>query len=95
MVNSATIAANAQIVDDVTDLDFVAEHATGRPFCTEISYLLVSMECLIGVPYTRAVQARGLAGSTDPMMGRVEARVADWRIAEPVNLFEAPVSGIY
>ncbi|MGH3796135.1 MAG: radical SAM protein [Pseudonocardiaceae bacterium] len=69
-----------QIVDGVIDPDFVAEHVTGRPFYTEISYLLVSMECLIGAPYTRAVQARGLAGPADPTMGRVEARFADWRI---------------
>ncbi|MDQ2881603.1 MAG: radical SAM protein [Actinomycetota bacterium] len=69
-----------QIVDGVTDPDFVAEHATGRPFYTEISYLLVSMECLIGAPYTRAVAARGLAGPADPTMGRIEARFADWRI---------------
>jgi hypothetical protein len=69
-----------QIVDGVTDPDFVAEHATGRPFYTGISYMLVSMECLIGAPYTRAVQARGLAGPADPTMGRVEARFADWRI---------------
>jgi hypothetical protein len=69
-----------QIVDGVTDPDFVAEHAMGRAFYTEISYLLVSMECLIGAPYTRAVQARGLAGPADPTMGRVEARFADWRI---------------
>lgn len=69
-----------QIVDGVTDPDFVDEHAAGRPFYTEISYLLVSMECLIGAPYTRAVQARRLAGPADPTMGRVEARFADWRI---------------
>lgn len=69
-----------QIVDGVTDPEFVAEHATGRPFYTEVSYMLVSMECLIGAPYTRAVEARGLAGQPDPTMGRVEARFADWRI---------------
>ncbi|TCO43806.1 B12-binding domain-containing radical SAM protein [Actinocrispum wychmicini] len=69
-----------QIVDGITDTDFVAEHATGRPFYTEISYMLVSMECLIGAPYTRAVQAQGLAGLPDPTMGRVEAQFADWRI---------------
>ncbi|MGQ0775279.1 MAG: B12-binding domain-containing radical SAM protein [Pseudonocardiales bacterium] len=69
-----------QIVDGVTDPDFVAEHTTGRPFYTEISYMLVSMECLIGAPYTRAVQAQGLAGQADPAMGRVEAQFADWRI---------------
>jgi hypothetical protein len=69
-----------RIVDGVTNPDFVAEHAAGRPFYTEISYMLVSMECLIGAPYTRAVQARGLAGSADPTMGRIEARFSDWRI---------------
>lgn len=69
-----------QIVDRITDPDFVAEHTTGRPFYTEISYMLVSMECLIGAPYTRAVHARGLAGLSDPTMGRVDARFADWRI---------------
>lgn len=69
-----------QIVDGVTDPDFVAEHATGRPFYTEVSYMLVSMECLVGAPYTRAVQARGLAGRANPAMGRVEARFADSRI---------------
>lgn len=69
-----------QIVDGVTDPDFVAEHTTGQPFYTEVSYMLVSMECLIGAPYTRAVQIRGLAGQADPTMGRVEARFADWRI---------------
>ncbi len=69
-----------QIVDGVTDPAFVAEHATGRPFYTEISYMLVSMECLIGAPYTRAVQSQGLAGAADPTMGRIEAQFADWRI---------------
>jgi hypothetical protein len=69
-----------QIVDGVNDSDFVAEHATGRPFYTEISYMLVSMECLIGTPYTRALTVQGLAGPADPTMGRVEARFADWRI---------------
>ncbi len=69
-----------QIVDGVCDPDFVAKHAIGRPFYSEISYMLVSMECLIGAPYTRAVAARGLAGQADPLMGRVEARFADWRI---------------
>jgi hypothetical protein len=69
-----------QIVDGVTDPDFVAEHATGRPFYTQVSYMLVTMECLIGAPYSRIVAARGLAGHADPGLGRVEARFADWRI---------------
>jgi hypothetical protein len=69
-----------QIVDGVADPDFVAEHATGRPFYTQVSYMLVTMECLIGAPYSRIVAARGLAGQADPSLGRVQARFADWRI---------------
>lgn len=69
-----------QIVDGVHDPDFVAANALGAPFYSEVSYMLVSMECLIGAPYTRVVQSRGLAGRSDPTMGRVEAAYADRRI---------------
>jgi len=69
-----------EIVDGVRDETFVAEHATGQPFYTGISYPLVSMECLIGAAYTRQVQAAGLAGPALPAMGRLDAEFADWRI---------------
>jgi hypothetical protein len=69
-----------EIVDGVRDEEWVAEHTTGRPFYTGISYMLVSMECLIGAAYTRIVEAAGLIGLADPSMGRVEAGYADWRI---------------
>lgn len=69
-----------EIIDGVRDEAWVAEHTTGRPFYTGISYMLVSMECLIGAAYTRKAEAADLTGRTDPSMGRVEARFADWRI---------------
>jgi hypothetical protein len=69
-----------QIVQGVRDEDFVARNSTGRPLHSGISYMLVSMECLIGAAYTRKVQARGLAEATRPAMGRVDASFADWRI---------------
>lgn len=69
-----------EIADGVGDPAFVAEHQLGRPFYTSISYMLVSMECLIGAAYTRAVQARGLARTIQPSMGRLDADFADWRI---------------
>jgi hypothetical protein len=72
--------AIADIVDGVHDEDFVATHSTGRPFYTGISYMLVSMECLIGAAYTRRVEAAGLAGAARPSMGRIDATFADWRI---------------
>ncbi|GLZ14899.1 hypothetical protein Acsp04_51340 [Actinomadura sp. NBRC 104425] len=68
------------IVHGVRDEEFVAEHAAGRAFHTEISYPLVSMECLIGAAYTRKVHQAGLAGTARPSMGRIDARYQDWRI---------------
>jgi hypothetical protein len=69
-----------EIVDGVRDREFVARYSTGAPFYSAISYLLVSMECLIGAAYTRRVAAAGLAGPTRRSMGRVDANFADWRI---------------
>jgi hypothetical protein len=70
----------AEIVDGVRDPDFVREHTLNVPFYTGISYLLVSMECLLGAAYTRRVQTAGLAGAVQPAMGKLDARFADWRI---------------
>jgi len=70
----------AEIIDGVRDEAFVAAHTTGRPFYTGVSYMLVSMECLVGAAYTRQVQIAGLTGGTRPSMGRVDADFADWRI---------------
>lgn len=69
-----------QIAALVEDEQFLAENASGRPLYTTVSYLLVSMECLIGSAYTRRAAAAGLTGAEDPSMGRVQARYADWRI---------------
>ncbi|ACU37540.1 cobalamin-dependent protein [Actinosynnema mirum] len=69
-----------ELVRAVRDEDFVARNSTGKPFYTGISYQLVGMECLIGAAYTRRVQATGLATGTNPLMGRVDADYADWRI---------------
>ncbi|MGH3869996.1 MAG: hypothetical protein ACRDSR_00525 [Pseudonocardiaceae bacterium] len=68
------------IVDGVRDESFVAAHTTGKPFYTGISYLLVSMECLIGAAYTKQVHAAGLTRTPRPSMGRFDAEFADWRI---------------
>jgi radical SAM superfamily enzyme YgiQ (UPF0313 family) len=70
----------AEVVRGVRDAEFIAAASSGQPFYRGISYLLVSMECLIGAAYTRRVQQAGLAGAVTPSMGRVEARYADWRI---------------
>lgn len=69
-----------QIVAGVRDPEFVAAHAVDAPFYAGISYMLVSMECLIGAAYTNQATAAGLTGAPRPAMGSVEARFADWRI---------------
>ncbi|GAA2255289.1 hypothetical protein GCM10010430_43860 [Kitasatospora cystarginea] len=71
-----------EIVLGVQDPAFIAEHSTGRPFHTAVSYMLVSMECLTGAAYTRQATAAGLTGDELPQMGRVEARFQDWRIGQ-------------
>jgi hypothetical protein len=68
------------IVDGVRDDAFAATNTTGRPLYTAVSYLLVSMECLIGAAYTRAVQAAGLTGQVRPSLGRIDAEFRDPRI---------------
>jgi hypothetical protein len=69
-----------EIVRGVRDEAWVAAHTTGRPLHTAISYMLVSMECLIGAAYTRQATAAGLTGRPEPLMGRVACRYQDWRI---------------
>ncbi|MDT5026086.1 MAG: hypothetical protein QOE61_2512, partial [Micromonosporaceae bacterium] len=69
-----------QIVDGVRDDRFVTQHLAGIPFYRGISYMLVSMECLIGAAYTRTATAAGLTRDERPAMGRVDTEYADWRI---------------
>lgn len=73
-------ASVEEIVDGVRDEEWVQQHATGQPFYSAISYMLVGMECLIGAAYTRKAEAAGLTGQPDPAMGRMDARYSDWRI---------------
>jgi hypothetical protein len=69
-----------EIVDGVRDESFVRRHSLNIPLYTGISYLLVSMECLLGAAYTRQVEAAGLTTVARPAMGKLDARFADWRI---------------
>jgi hypothetical protein len=65
--------SEAEIFDGIHDDEFIREHALNQPFFKEISYMLVSMECLIGSPYLTEVEKRGLAGANNLAMGRREA----------------------
>ncbi|MGC2996998.1 hypothetical protein ACPF8X_00945 [Streptomyces sp. G35A] len=69
-----------EIVRGVLDEEWVAAHTTGRALHTGISYLLVSLECLIGAAYTRQAAAAGLTGQPEPLMGCVARRYRGRRI---------------
>lgn len=68
------------IVRGVRDEQWATATAAGQPLHTAISYMLVSMECLIGAAYTRQATAAGLTGDAEPLMGRIACRYRDWRI---------------
>ncbi|HEV7669551.1 MAG TPA: hypothetical protein VGS22_13590 [Thermoanaerobaculia bacterium] len=65
------------LFEAVQDEEFVSANAQGIPLYRSISYLLVSMECLLGSPYLKRVEAAGLAGEELPSMGRRNARFKD------------------
>ncbi len=69
--------SSRQLLEAVRDDGRAALASVGKPFYEEISYMLVSMECLIGSPYLRAVEAAGLARGIEPLMGRRGATYKD------------------
>jgi len=70
----------AELPNLVRNDDWARQHAAGFPFYTHVSYMLVSMECLVGSPYLRAVEQAGLAGPVRLSMGRRDARYRDPKI---------------
>jgi radical SAM superfamily enzyme YgiQ (UPF0313 family) len=68
------------LFDALHDETFVRRHTTGQPFYVSISYMLVSMECLLKSPYLKLVESEGLADDVLPSMGRRNARFRDPRI---------------
>jgi Radical SAM superfamily len=69
-----------ELYDLVRDEDAVQPHLAGRPFYEHISYMLVSMECLLRSPYLKKVEQAGLARDILPAMGRRNAVFQDRRI---------------
>lgn len=59
------------------DDGFAVAHAQESPFYKSVSYMLVSMECLIGSPYLKRVEDAGLARDELPSMGRRNAVFLD------------------
>ncbi|WP_280171553.1 B12-binding domain-containing radical SAM protein [Agrobacterium pusense] len=65
-----------QIYEAAIDPNHTSSQAA-RPFYEEISYMLVSMECLVGAPYTSQARNQGLLGALNPNLGRFDCEYAD------------------
>jgi hypothetical protein len=65
------------LFEAVHDDAFATKHAAKSPFYDHITYMLVSMECLIGSPYLTKVMEVGLAREEMPSMGRRNAEFRD------------------
>ncbi|HLO76001.1 MAG TPA: radical SAM protein [Magnetospirillum sp.] len=66
-----------ELFEGIHDDGFVAHHSPDRPFYNEISYMLVTMECLMNSPYSRQVEASGLLRQVNLSMGRWETDFRD------------------
>ncbi len=69
-----------ELFDGVHSTDFIEKHSANRRLYQEISYLLVSMECLIGSKYLSKVDEAGLAREFNYSMGKRNADYLDKRI---------------
>jgi radical SAM superfamily enzyme YgiQ (UPF0313 family) len=65
------------IFSNIHDEGFAREYTSGLPMYSQISYMLVSMECLIGSHYLRKVEIAGLAREVVPSMGKRNAIFRD------------------
>jgi radical SAM superfamily enzyme YgiQ (UPF0313 family) len=66
-----------ELFDLIQDDALAASNALNVPFYVSISYMLVSMECLLGSAYLRKVEEANLAMGELPAMGRRNARFRD------------------
>jgi len=69
-----------ELFDAIHDEEYVSNNMQDQGLYREISYLLVSMECLIGSKYLANVEKAGLAREYNFSMGRRNAEYLDKRI---------------
>jgi Fe-S oxidoreductase len=75
-----------ELFDIVQDDQRSAEAASGRPFHVNVSYMLVTMEALIGSKYLEYLEDAGLADEYKYSMGCRRARFQDARIGAMSDL---------
>lgn len=80
ILKKADHLTNEEIFAIAEDDELAKEYSSRRPFYSDISYMLVTMECLLGSPYLAEVESKGLANEVHYSMGRRSARFLDPRI---------------
>lgn len=66
-----------QIFESVFNEKYISENSTGLCLFSEITYMLVSMESLLGSEYLKLVEAAGLAEEHIFLMGKRKAKYSD------------------
>ena len=68
------------VLNIIHDENNIQKYLRNKPLYTEITYMLVSLECLIGSSYLKLVENHGLAGEYKYSMGKRHAEYVDKRI---------------
>jgi len=66
-----------EIFHTATNAQEWSKMVKNEPFYRSISYMLVTMECLIDAPYTSVARSAGLTGTTNSNMGRIDSKYVD------------------
>lgn len=80
LLRRASFGSYDELYDIVRSDEASREHASGKPFYSQVSYMLVTMEALIGSKYLTYLEEAGLAGEYRLSMGCRKARFVDPRI---------------
>lgn len=70
----------AEIISSISNTEYVVKNSTQRALYSEITYMLVSMESLIGSEYLKMVEASNLADGFVYSMGKRKARYKNFEI---------------
>lgn len=72
--------SDGEVYDAIGSQEYIEANKLDKPLYSEIPYMLVSMECLLGSSYLKMVEDEGLAGDVSLSMGRRSAEYRDPRI---------------
>ncbi|MBD3351566.1 MAG: radical SAM protein [Candidatus Lokiarchaeota archaeon] len=75
-----TDVRGSELFNKIQDNDYATHNSLGEPLYRQISYMLVSMECLLGSNYLRMAEQQDLDGDVCLSMGRKNVDYLDARI---------------